>query len=137
MNLASVTICMLFLTWAGAVGAADSAGRFHAIAVRDCATVTADFEEARRNGGPPISEGRNGGLDVAIPVVHVVYYMAGWMSATNRGRAGVSDVYEGLSIRQAVAWLEKHCRDNPLSNVAAGLMALERESNAPKPAARP
>jgi hypothetical protein len=65
-----------------------------------------------------------------------MYYITGWLSAYNRFHSGDNDITQDTDVGGVMLWLEDYCRENPLSNVEAGLVQLTADLHA-KNAARP
>jgi hypothetical protein len=54
-------------------------------------------------------------------------WLLGYLSGVNAATPGAGDLLKGFSNVTLVAWMDKHCRDNPLDRIvdAADKMTLE------------
>ena len=54
-------------------------------------------------------------------------WLAGYMTAANQWIEGKENWLEGSDIDSAMLWIDKYCRENPLSDSADAMVALMRE----------
>jgi hypothetical protein len=57
------------------------------------------------------------------------FYVAGWISAYNRVTPNARNISQDTDLDSILLWLEKYCRDNPLSNLESGLYRLSIEQH--------
>jgi len=54
-------------------------------------------------------------------------WIAGYISAYNRQKLGVYNILGSTDIDSVLLWMDKYCRENPLSNLATGMDVLTNE----------
>lgn len=55
------------------------------------------------------------------------FYAAGWITALNNALPDTYNLAAGKDMQSIMLWLDKYCRDNPLSKMQLGLAELTRE----------
>jgi len=57
----------------------------------------------------------------------VIGWIAGYISAYNKQTPGVYNILGSTGIDSVILWMDKYCRENPLSNLTTGMDVLTNE----------
>jgi len=107
LSLIVLVICFAITTPATA---AEKDGKYSAQGARTCGIWIRDHKE--KDGWPPIV---------------IETWITGYIAAYNTYNPDVYNILGSTDMQSVYLWMDKYCQENPLSNIAHGMIVLTNE----------